>query len=171
MGGYGSGRRGTRLTTEDCHQVDANNFAKWLYFRPGVTSGIIKWPRGGSYSVRAIIDEKSASCVFHYADRTALVTLCWYTPGYGGRRYLFKCPKCGRRMRTLFFKGGEIACRICHDLTYKSCNKSHCYEGLFKYIAGGMRVPVEEAKQALVSMGLVGKKERMKRPRGRPRKC
>jgi hypothetical protein len=172
MGGFGSGRKHypTKTTVENCHKVDANNFAKWQYFQPGVRSGIVRWSQGVSCGVHTNIDDKPASCVFEYNGREVRVHLSWYRPGYGGRRYLFLCPQCRRRMRTLFFKGCEIACRICHGLTYKSCNKSDHLDGLCKYMALAMKVPVKEAKQALAMMGLAGKRERMRRPRGRPRK-
>ena len=41
------------------------------------------------------------------------------TPHYGGQRYWWLCPSCGRRCAYLY--GGKIfACRTCHDLTYAS---------------------------------------------------
>ena len=41
------------------------------------------------------------------------------TPRYGGQRYWWLCPACGRRCAYLY--GGKIfACRRCHNLTYAS---------------------------------------------------
>lgn len=38
-------------------------------------------------------------------------------PNYGGRRYWFLCPRCGRRIRSLY-GGRYFLCRTCHGLTY-----------------------------------------------------
>jgi len=39
------------------------------------------------------------------------------------------------KMRTIHFKYGEIACRICHNLSYTSCNENHKYDSLCKSMA------------------------------------
>ena len=39
-----------------------------------------------------------------------------------GTRYFFRCPSCGRHCGKLFLPGGAgwWACRVCHDLSYRS---------------------------------------------------
>ena len=37
-----------------------------------------------------------------------------------GDRYYFKCPRCGRRVETLFFLGRDFGCRQCMRLGYRS---------------------------------------------------
>lgn len=141
MGGYGSGRSGTRSTVENCLSVDANKLAKWKFFKPGTRWGNITWSWRGEKSASCGIlvkfDDYRTICVFQYNSREITVNLSWYTPGFGGRRYFFLCPVCGQRMRTLHFRGGEIACRICHRLTYTSCNESHKFDSLFMRMARG----------------------------------
>ncbi|PKK82036.1 MAG: hypothetical protein CVT49_15740 [candidate division Zixibacteria bacterium HGW-Zixibacteria-1] len=41
---------------------------------------------------------------------------------YGGKRWWFFCPACGRRCRILYLPSDEIyfACRVCHNLSYES---------------------------------------------------
>ena len=39
---------------------------------------------------------------------------------YGNLRYWFVCPCCQRRVGVLYLAGSSIACRHCHNLTYKS---------------------------------------------------
>lgn len=173
MGGSGSGRKGGREVVENCHSVDANDFTKWKFFKPGGKWGITKWTRSGqetgSCGVRTSIEDNRAACSFYYNDREEPVGLSWYSPGYGGRRYFFVCPVCGRRMRTLFFKQSKLACRICHDLTYTSCNESHYFDSLYMSMAIGMKVPCYEVKKYMSMMQRIAKKE-PKRPRGRPTK-
>lgn len=148
MGGYGSGRnyRGNvKATVEDCYSIDANVFARGGYWNPsGLGFGILRWTRSGSQtgvcSFNVHIDDAHSSITFYYTYNgekhpATKVNLSWYTPGFGGRRYFFLCPHCGRRMRTLHIKCGEIACRICHNLTYTSCKENHRFDSLFKNIA------------------------------------
>lgn len=47
-------------------------------------------------------------------DRAPLITTeC----NYGGKRYWFACPYCGRRCAVLYI-GRRVACRKCHKLIY-----------------------------------------------------
>ncbi|MFH2035897.1 MAG: hypothetical protein ABIJ45_05785 [Candidatus Zixiibacteriota bacterium] len=41
---------------------------------------------------------------------------------YGGKRYWFLCPNCGRKCRILYLppKSNYFACRKCYNLTYRS---------------------------------------------------
>jgi len=139
MGGYGSGRSGTRLTVENCLSVDANIYARHNMFRPGKWLRRFRWTRGdnevGSCGILTEISEGWTVCTFQYNNLERPVALSCYTPGFGGRRYFFVCPICHKRMRTLHFRGGEIACRICHNLTYTSCNESHKFDSLFMRMA------------------------------------
>ena len=54
---------------------------------------------------------------------------------HGGERWWFTCPAqgCGRRVRKLYLPPGGVyfACRRCYRLTYRSCQESHIYDGLF----------------------------------------
>ncbi len=48
------------------------------------------------------------------------VRLTYTTPYFGGYRPWFLCPTCSRRCQLLYRRMGELACRICHDLVYRS---------------------------------------------------
>lgn len=50
---------------------------------------------------------------------------------FGGRRWWFSCPDCKRRCRVLHSTGGRFSCRLCLDLTYRSCQLSHCEYNAF----------------------------------------
>jgi hypothetical protein len=43
-------------------------------------------------------------------------------PNFGGRRWWFTCPRCGRRAQKLYLPPGrgDFACRHCHRLSYDS---------------------------------------------------
>ena len=57
-------------------------------------------------------------------------------PNNGIKKWWFLCPvtddlgnRCGRKMGKLYLPRGEthFGCRLCHDLTYRSCQKSCRY--------------------------------------------
>jgi len=181
MGGYGSGKNNWRRVkekVENCRSIDANSFSRWGYFKPGGKGGIMKWTRNGmktgSCWVYTNIDntDDSISFSYQYQDKPhpdVKVKLSWYSPGFGGRRYFFRCPVCGRRMRTLHFRYGEIGCRICLDLTYESCVENNRFNHLFKYIAGKHGDSWQDVKQSMNALARMAHKE-PKRTRGRPRK-
>ena len=180
MGGYGSGRRGTRATVDDCLTVDANVAARTGLFKQGSRHAALRWSRGGNKNgacgVYVKIDETSVSMTFIYTYKgqdhpEVKVYLSSYAPGFGGCRYFFICPNCMRRVRTLHFNRGEIACRLCHNLTYRSCNESHSSDRIFMMIAAGNRKHTwKEFKQCMNYHTHRANKE-PKRPRGRPREC
>ncbi len=41
---------------------------------------------------------------------------------YGGKRWWFLCPDCGRRCRILYLPSNQVyfSCRVCHNLSYES---------------------------------------------------
>jgi|SRR5208337_976342 len=144
MGGYGSGRHGWRLTVEDCISLYSDQFERWGYLKPGLWSGGLTWSRNGNKiagcGFHTNVDDFHASITFNYNYKgeqhpDVEVNLYRYSPGFGGQCYLFLCPVCRRKMRTLHFRDGEIACRICHNLSYTSCNESHKYDSLFMRLA------------------------------------
>ena len=56
-------------------------------------------------------------------------------PGTIGHWY-FVCPECGRRCKDLYRPEleDEFACRLCHDLTYRSSQDQHKNEALYNLI-------------------------------------
>jgi hypothetical protein len=44
---------------------------------------------------------------------------------FGGERYWFLCPLCGRQVANLYLPAGGtyFGCRHCYDLTYRSCQE------------------------------------------------
>lgn len=48
----------------------------------------------------------------------------WTPCNYGGERQWFKCPKCYRRIATLYQGGKYFLCRHCLNLAYESQNES-----------------------------------------------
>lgn len=68
----------------------------------------------------------------------SVVALDKTSPFFGGVRWWFLCPACGRRAAILYARFGreEFLCRHCHGLTYQSSQDSHRFDRLFFAIAG-----------------------------------
>jgi len=165
---------GKKATVEDCLSIDANDLVHMKLMKSGRRYNTFSWTsrytgqKVGSCWVRVtIMDEAYAE--FGYNQRVVKVLLSGYTPGFGGCRYFFHCPVCGRRMRTLHFKHGEIACRTCHDLTYRSCQEGHEFDRLYKRMAEGERFSWHWVKR-LMNYWIREASKGPRRPRGRPRK-
>lgn len=156
MGGPGSGYpiwKPRRATTEsslalDVRQLsrDRSRFAEESHF-------VHTWHRPGtrvpsaSVSVRVTNSRGPAPAVVltyrtdgSEAARvvTAVVALDRTAPFFGGVRWWFVCPACGRRAAILYARLGreEFLCRRCHGLTYRSSQDSHRFDKLFFAIAG-----------------------------------
>jgi hypothetical protein len=74
--------------------------------------------RGGG---RALSDPSAVSFTAAWPDGkpvSAEVHLLTSRPYFGGVRYWYQCPKCGRRAGKLYF-AGNLACRRCHGLVYR----------------------------------------------------
>lgn len=58
-------------------------------------------------------------------QRVEVVRLQASLPHWGGLRWWFACPGCGRRVTKLHLppNGEHFRCRLCHDLTYASSRR------------------------------------------------
>jgi len=108
----------------------------------GHTSGVIRWTssRSGKESaIELIVDvtgESYARFIYTTVDHKGNTTNYDYkvslvtTPcNFGGLRYWFGCPHCGRRVGTLYLAPGDtyFRCRHCNNLSYHSRNESSPY--------------------------------------------
>jgi hypothetical protein len=145
MGGSGSGERiSKKRTVESCRTIDAVTLKKWNLLVPGMRDyrGWFQWRRENetqpnmrvSYSLTVDDSTGELRLLNSLSEQNA-------TPDYsiklvptpchlGGVRWWFICPLvangviCDRRVRKLYFGGKYFGCRHCHNLTYKSQQKS-----------------------------------------------
>jgi hypothetical protein len=160
VGGLGSGRDGWRATVESCLTLSAYYMQRNKILEPG-SSGILSWTQG---------DETLASVSYKVGEYGTLLTLNYTRTrdgkqvdlqtqarimrgpaNFGGSRYYFGCPLCGRRYSKLYLPYGvdRFGCRKCYRLTYTSCNESRKCDRLFRLIAGELGTTPEQVKQAL----------------------
>ncbi len=109
----------------DYHRLSAHQVAQALNpARPGFYAW--QWSRDGKQtaSIHIEMDPDAGGVRLHYNYQKEpvepyLVRWTTTTPRYGGQRYWWLCPACGRRCAYLY-SGKVFACRICYGLTYES---------------------------------------------------
>jgi len=139
-----------KTTVEQCVTLDVNRLAKEGVLRDGVW-GSVSWrdsegvsvafltvfgPAGGgvfriSYTLRDLDEGATEDIVIPIRLQTT-------RPHLGGVRWWFTCPlivdgvACERRVAKLYLPPNDrhFGCRICHDLTYRSCQQAHQLERL-----------------------------------------
>jgi hypothetical protein len=143
MGGYGSGRRGTRkLTVEECRTLNIAHFPvcefaletfwmrilSWTNYADEVTASVSytreSWGNGWAILRFWYVVERRES-ESQIEEHIQVVTT---RPYFGGLRWWFVCPLivngrvCQRRVRKLYLpRGGRyFGCRHCYHLTYES---------------------------------------------------
>jgi hypothetical protein len=163
MGGYGSGRYAEKYdyTVEDCLIININIMVSRKWIEPGKwSSGTLKWKRGkqetGSIGYESRMDIDSPYMRIHYTWRKAenrdyRVYLTVTYPYFGGKRYWFICPHCGRQVGKLYSppNSSYFSCRTCQNLTYTSCRESHQYDILYAKLAADSGLSIEQTKRAI----------------------
>ncbi len=134
MGGYGSGRRGGRDTTDGYRQLDVRKMQRGGFLVPGSWS-IWRWSRNGEVFASIQVRADFNRVVLMYRHRSYgdedwtqeeyPVSLEWTPCYFGGERAWFLCPRpgCGRRVATLW-GGAMFYCRHCYNLAYASQNET-----------------------------------------------
>lgn len=108
--------RAAKATTGEFLQLDIAQLA--LDFQRA-SAATVTWANGAQVDLR-IVPDVGVELVYRYRGEEVppyRVLVTTTTPHYGGVRYWWRCPTCGRRVRILY--GGRLfECRRCHDLTY-----------------------------------------------------
>jgi len=163
MGGFGSGRYAEKygFTVEDCLTININEMFRRKWIEPGKgLSGTFKWTSGdretGSIGYESRMDINSPYMRIHYTwrkteNRDYRVNLTTTNPYFGGKRYWFLCPHCGRQVGKLYSppNSSYFLCRTCQNLTYASCRESHQYDILAAKIAAGSGLSLKQAIKSI----------------------
>ncbi len=66
-----------------------------------------------------------------------------------GYRWYFRCIDCGSLVRILYLSNGELSCRKCHNLKYKSSSRHRNtgYENLGKHIRKALKLEEKLSKR------------------------
>jgi hypothetical protein len=186
MSGRGNWYRSNKKdTVEDYKTIDVRYLQRqgWIY------SGMLyslNWTRGGepSGSIQVKTGHDAITLIYRHKrygqdweEVNQVVHLTWTPAHFGGRRPWFVCGNCGRRVAVLYGAGKYFACRLCYDLTYRSCQESDSRVGRFwrnvDLSDGLTNVPFYVLMGNLKRMWKEEdrlEKERSRRRRGLPRK-
>ena len=128
MGGYGSGRWGSRKPkAEHMQRLDLARLRRDGALRSG-TASKIGWSCSGqdAASIGTIARGDALRLMYRVSSRDGswydvdeTVQLAWTKTQFGGERVWFLCPGCARRCRVLY-GGARFRCRRCHGLRYSS---------------------------------------------------
>lgn len=121
MGGYGSGRPVKyKHLVEDTLRIDVRLIKK-QGLDTGASWGKLKYSFNGlTTGLRITIAPDRQSFTVHSHISHIQVQLLITYPQYGGVRYWFLSPCCGRRVYALFYLDERLACRTCLHLHYQS---------------------------------------------------
>lgn len=144
MGGYGSGRTKRHHITDECISIDLSALHPFLRSEEPSIVATCTETRGKQreqHKLRLTVTRyqpgeglfRCWDAIGHVTMRyekmgavhIPLVTTC---PNYGGVRYWFLAPCCGRRVRVLYLTPYDgflsVQCRVCLDLHYESQQQS-----------------------------------------------
>jgi hypothetical protein len=137
MGGFGSGRSGGRLTTDNGLTLTLSKLFRDGLFRPGSAWGSLVWTntttgeRIGSISYEANLGQDSGRVRLKYTttrwdgerrESDYWIQLETTSQTFGGRRWWFICPRTGTRATKLYLPNGAFtfASRQAYRLAYRS---------------------------------------------------
>lgn len=122
---WGAGRPGRHVKAEHCRSIDARRWARDGILQAG-RSGGWAWtdPDTGERlaSIGYSVGPEAVTLIYSMGDTPMrqhvpiLATAC----NYGGQRYWFGCPWCGKRVANLFLRHRGFACRKCNRIAYAS---------------------------------------------------
>lgn len=142
MGGIGSGRRyyfNKKTPTESEKKIDIRWLKKHGLLKPNHT-GSLHWSINGRPDGYIDYLMKSDCMVLMYKQRfnggewqpVDQTVFFDKTPcNYGGHRFWFLCPGCGRRVAIIYGAGKFFLCRHCYGLTYAS-QQEHKWDRLIR---------------------------------------
>lgn len=141
MGGYGSGKRRGKPTTDMALRLDVRWLARQGLFHPGIVAWMpLSWTCNGKPSgdIRVSYDaDRADELTLDYQTR-AIGETTWTpvheriplerTPcHYGGERVWCRCPGCGSRRAVLYNLHGRFRCVPCNQLAYSVTREDRLY--------------------------------------------
>jgi len=128
-----------KATVEESCELTIFQLKKWGVLKADYTSTVVTWAMrntgrethvalevnmtGEPYArfTYPVID-REGNCTPYDSEASLITTPC----NFGGVRYWFVCPVCGRRVGGLYLAPGDryFMCRHCNNLSYHSRNES-----------------------------------------------
>jgi hypothetical protein len=119
MGGYGSGRRSNRPTTDECVHINLSNLkGLGMLKRHCLSRRELNWNSDGQ-TIAKLTLETDVHCLLPSPRLTitgyafgevinCIIQLEEYAPPYGGERWYALCPRTGNRCNALVLPPGQV---------------------------------------------------------------
>jgi len=129
MGGLGSGRPYSGAPTcEAHHSIDLASLRMRRMLTPGRSSALTwSWAGDQVASITLVAEHNGVRLIYRMKDHDGapvdvfeLVPFVYTPTRFGGRRQWFRCLKCGRACRKIYYGGRYFRCRLCYRLRYAS---------------------------------------------------
>lgn len=121
----------TKKTCESQIAISVSNLKRDGMFRAERVCKVREWHSFmGVERVVVLADAENKAIVFTYRfikafnpeERFFFARFVTTSCHFGGIRYWYQCPLCRRRSGVLYIVAEHLACRVCHNLTYRSQN-------------------------------------------------
>lgn len=138
-----------KTVVEDCMRLDTRELMRTKTFRlDSFTRGTLQWANEFGLLLLSAEYECNRGRTFRLRYRTGssrshdyeIRLITTEARPFGGEQFWFLCPMCEfsletertifckRKVRKLYLPPGwdVFGCRVCYNLTYRSCQQSHC---------------------------------------------
>ena len=139
MGGYGSGRKSGKSAVEDCLKLSLSKMLQYQQITEHDSVQTVSWTNRlneelACFTFKIIAD--GTDLMFYIRELEQKINLSSTPLHFGGKRWWFHCPHCNRRCANLSYAkmARKFYCRVCLDLTYRSCQESHKFDGLYAHL-------------------------------------
>lgn len=121
MGGSRSGRYVKHSCTyvENCQRLSISRLKNGLSQLLKGKEWYIDWETRGAVTKTTKVTLVNGALKVESDGLTVPIDLTTTQPNFGGVRYWFICPYCGKRVGTLYQTGFSFVCRNCIGLRYK----------------------------------------------------
>lgn len=145
MGGAGSSRWGSYIPAAIVENTEVLRLGKTNPRRKRTASEDAKWDAILANGLRLGYRGSHGQG----EPREVTVRVVFTRPHLGGRRYWLACPRCERRCLSVYLRKGNLACRVCHRLSYESSRESRVFDGFSRRVAGDIGFGTSEVRQWL----------------------
>ena len=165
MGGFGSGRQCEKTPVEDCLVLSIMKMQRDKVVAEGIRHvNFWTWKNAVTgeevasigTEINTLSNQARYIRLFYTLKRTGEsinqdIGLTTSPLPWGGIRWSFYCPYCGRVCRKIYLPPGasRFACRLCYRLTYRSSQEAHQWDSLYRHLAADTGLTPGQVKQAL----------------------
>lgn len=162
MGGFGSGRKGSRKTVESCFEVGVEQLRSAGALEPEA-EGVLTWRSHKTPILEFEVSPRGVEVTQPFEELIALVEC--ETPS-GGQFWRLRCPQCDGEAWKLYLRPrayDALGCRKCWNLTYRRSNLSGSPVRLGNWRVGRLQRKLRRLREAADAPGSRHSRKRQRR--------